>query len=104
MLAQYVLRLCSFISYEATSYASPGDLAGFPASDMCLSGSSCGWRDGHAGRGGFPHQSNLRRGQAVGLVCEVAEGALQFQGLGGEGAGGLESAGAFLAKGVEAGG
>ena len=34
-----------------------------------------GWRDRHAGRGGFPHQSNLRRGQAVGLVDEVAEDA-----------------------------
>ena len=83
------------------------------------SGGRCGWKlrsreagsalahagmgDGHAERGGFPHESNLGRGQAVGLVCEVAEGALQVQGSGGEGAGGLESAGAFLAQGVEAG-
>jgi hypothetical protein len=47
-----------------------------------------GMGDRHAGRGGFPHQSNLRRGQAVGLVCVVAVGALQVQGFGGEGAGG----------------
>ena len=60
--------------------------------------------DGHPGRDGLPHASNLRRGQGVGLVDEVAEGALQGQGFGGEGAGGLESAGAFLAQGVEAGG
>ena len=48
--------------------------------------SCCGRRDGHAGRSGLPHKHNLRRGQAVGRVCEVAEGALQFQGFGGEGA------------------
>ena len=64
----------------------------------------CRRRDGHAGRGGFPHEIDLRRGQGVGLVDEVEEGALQFQGFDGEGAGGLESAGAFLAQGVEAGG
>ena len=68
------------------------------------SGGRCGWKlhsreagsalahagmgDGHAGRGGFPHELNLRRGQGVGLVCEVAEGALQGQGFGGAGAGG----------------
>ena len=50
-----------------------------------------GLRDGHAGRGGFPHEGDLRRGQGVGLVDEVAEGALQFQSLGGEGAGGGSS-------------
>ena len=38
------------------------------------------------------------------LPVEVEEGALHFQGFDGEGAGGLESAGAFLAQGVEAGG
>ena len=38
------------------------------------------------------------------MVDEVAEGALQVQGFDGEGAGGLECAGAFLAQGVEAGG
>ena len=52
----------------------------------------------------MPQEINLRRGQGVGLVDEVEEGALQFQGFDGEGAGGLESAGAFLAQGVEAGG
>ena len=31
-------------------------------------------RDGHAGRGGFPHESNLRWGEGVGLVN--AEGAV----------------------------
>jgi hypothetical protein len=31
---------------------------------------------------------NLRRGQGVGLVDEVADGAPQCQGFGGEGAGG----------------
>jgi hypothetical protein len=41
----------------------------------------------------LPHESNLRRGQAVGLVDEVAERALQFQSLGGEGAGGSQGAG-----------
>jgi hypothetical protein len=48
----------------------------------------CVWGNGHAGRSGFPHESNLRRGQGVGLVDEVAEGVLQGQGFGGEGAGG----------------
>ena len=38
------------------------------------------------------------------MVDEVAQGAHQFQGFGGAGAGGIESAGAFLAQGVEAGG
>ena len=46
-------------------------------------------RDGHPGRGGFPLELKLRRGQAVGLVAEVAEGALLARGFGGEGAGGL---------------
>jgi hypothetical protein len=41
-----------------------------------------------AGRGGLPHQGDLRPCQAVGLVDDVAEGALQVQGFGGEGAGG----------------
>src|SRR5450759_4617567 len=54
--------------------------------------SSCrGWCDGHAGRGGLPHELNLRRCQVVGLVDEVAEGALQVQGFGGDGALGLPS-------------
>src|ERR1035438_4593510 len=51
---------------------------------------------GHAGRGGLPHQINLRRGQGVGLVDKVAEGALQFQGFRGGGAGGVDGAGVFV--------
>ena len=50
--------------------------------------SCCGRGDGHAGRGGFPHQLDFRRGQGVGLVDEVAEGVLQFETLGGEGGSG----------------
>ena len=38
--------------------------------------------DGHAGRGGFPDEFNLRRGYAVGLGNEGAEDALQVQGSG----------------------
>jgi hypothetical protein len=62
--------------------------------------SCCGRGDGHAGRGGLPHQFNLRLAQAVGLVDEVAERALQGQGFGGEGAGGGNGAGVFVAQGV----
>jgi hypothetical protein len=47
-----------------------------------------GERDGHAERGGFPHEISLCRGQAVGLLDKVAELALQGQYFGGEGAGG----------------
>jgi hypothetical protein len=61
-------------------------------------------RDGHARRGGLPHEGDLGRGEAVGLVDEVAQGALQLQGLGGKGAGGFDGAGVFVAQGVEAGG
>jgi hypothetical protein len=50
--------------------------------------SGCGRRDGHAGWGGFTHEINLRRGQAVGLVDEVTKRALQFQGFGGADLGG----------------
>ena len=49
-------------------------------------------------RGGFPHEFNLRRCQGVGLVDEVAEGALQSQGLGGECAGGGNRADVFVAQ------
>src|ERR1039458_648479 len=52
-----------------------------------------------AGRGGFPHEINLRRGQGVGLVDEVAERALQDQGFGGAGAGGFDGAGVGSASG-----
>ena len=36
----------------------------------------------------MPHELGLRRGKGVGLVDQVAEGALQGQGFDGEGAGG----------------
>ena len=55
------------------------------------------------------HESILSR-HAVQMVCKtglverVAQRALQLYGFGGEGAGRLESAGAFLAQGVAAGG
>ena len=52
----------------------------------------------------MPHELNLRRGQGVGLVDEVAEGALQGQGFGGEGAGGLDAAGVFVPQRVKASG
>jgi hypothetical protein len=55
-------------------------------------------------RRGSPHEINLRRGQDVSLVDEVAEHAHQFQCFGGEGAGGLDGAGVFFAQGVEVGG
>jgi hypothetical protein len=38
------------------------------------------------------------------LVDEVAEGALQVQGFGGEGAGGVDGAGVFGAQSMDAGG
>ena len=41
----------------------------------------------------MPQRVNLRRGQGVSLVDEVAEGALQVQGFGGEGVGGVRGAG-----------
>ena len=58
----------------------------------------CGLSDGHAAWGGFPHKVNLCRGQGVGLVDEVAEGALRDQRFGGEGAGGVDGAGVFVAQ------
>ena len=45
-----------------------------------------------------------RRGEGVGLVDEVAERALQVQGFGGEGAGGVDGAGVFVPQRVKAGG
>jgi hypothetical protein len=56
-----------------------------------------------SGWGGLPHQLDLRPGQGVVLVDEVAEGALQGQGFGGEGAGGFEGAGVLVPQRVEAG-
>jgi hypothetical protein len=41
----------------------------------------------HAGRSGFPHEINLRRGGGLGLVDEVAECALPGQSFGGKAAG-----------------
>ena len=52
---------------------------------------------------GFPHVINLRRAQGVGLVDEVAEGALRDQRFGGEGAGGFEGARVFVPQCVKAG-
>ena len=73
-----------------------------PANPLILFRST-GLRDGHAGQGGLPHELNLRRGQSVGLVDEVVEGARQFQGFGGEGAGGGDGAGVFVPQPVKAG-
>jgi len=61
-------------------------------------------RDGHAGRGGFPHQIDLGGGQAVGLIDEVAELPLQVQSFGGDGAGGLDGTGVFGAQSLDPGG
>ena len=63
-----------------------------------------GSRMGMLGWGGFPHEFNLRRGQRVGLIDEVAEGTLQVQGFGGEGAGGFGGAGVFVPQRVKADG
>jgi hypothetical protein len=48
---------------------------------------------GMRGGGGSLHEINLRQGRAVRLLDEVTEGALQFQGFGGEGADGLNATG-----------
>ena len=66
--------------------------------------SGCRRRDGHAGRGRLPHQGDLGGGEGGGLVDEVAEGALQFQGFGGEGADGLDGVRVFPAQRLKAGG
>ena len=46
--------------------------------------------------GGLPHELNLRRSQAAGLGDEVVEGALQLQGFGGAGTGGIQCYGCNL--------
>jgi len=52
----------------------------------------------------LPNELNLRRGQGVGLVDEVAGRALLGQGFGGEGAGGGDGAGVFVPQYLKAGG
>jgi len=49
-----------------------------------MHGLICVWQD----RSGLETLKPFGRGKAAGLVDEVAEGALQFQTFGGEGAGG----------------
>jgi hypothetical protein len=53
---------------------------------------------------GFPHQLSLRPGQAVSLVDQLAEGALQFQGFSSEYAGRFDGTGVFLAQSLDPGG
>lgn len=57
-------------------------------------------RNGHPRRGGFPHQANLFRRQAVGLVDEVADFGFQLQGFGRQLPGGVDRPGAFVPKGL----
>jgi hypothetical protein len=52
----------------------------------------------------LPHEGDLGGGEGVGLVDEVAEGALKGQGFGGEGAGGGDGAGVLVPQRVEVGG
>ena len=52
----------------------------------------------------MPHDLNLRRGQGVGLVDEVAEGAFQIQGFSGKGAGGGDGADILVPQRVQTGG
>ena len=59
--------------------------------------------NGRGGRGGLPHEINLRRSQGVGLVDEVAERTFQFQRSGGEGAGRGDGEGVFAAQPVKVG-
>jgi hypothetical protein len=63
---------------QVESLANPGDRHRRPGSE--LSGQA------RSARLPFPHQLDLRRRQGVGLVDEVAEGALKGQVVGGEGA------------------
>ena len=51
----------------------------------------------------MPHEGNLRRGEAISLVDEVAEGALQVQGFGGEDAGGGDAVGILRAQSLKPG-
>ena len=56
------------------------------------------------GEGGSLREMNLRRGDVVDLVDEIAEGALQFQGFSGAGAGGFDGEGIFVPQSVDTGG
>jgi len=60
-------------------------------------------REGHAGRGGGPHQGNFFRREAVGGVDEIGEFALEGERLGRERAGGLDGAGVFVTKAFQGG-
>jgi hypothetical protein len=61
---------------------------------------------GRSGRWILPDGNGAQgcRHYGVDQVHEVAEGALQVQGFGGGGAGGLDCAGVFVPQGVKAGG
>jgi len=52
---------------------------------------------------GFPYQLDLRRGQAVSLADDIAEGALHVQDSDGEGTGGFDGASAFGPQRINAG-
>ena len=52
----------------------------------------------------MPHEINLRRGQGVGLVDEVAARALRSRGFSGEGAGRLDGERTFVTQRVKTGG
>jgi hypothetical protein len=66
------------------------------AGDEGLSGGK--W---HARRSGLPHERDFCGGEAVGLVDEVGESALEREGFGGFGAGRFDGAGAFVAEALE---
>ena len=55
-------------------------------------------RDRHAGRSPFPHQVDVFWRETVGLVEEVAQGALQLQGFLGQTAGWFDGPGEFGAQ------
>ena len=58
----------------------------FTTPESSLIGAFASGGMGMLGRDGMPHQGNLRRVEGIGLVDEIAEGALQGSGFGGEGA------------------
>ena len=75
--------LNQFCCAHAVNLVQPGSLAN---DDFSLAQRGAAW------------QLGLRRGQGVGLVDEVAESALQGQGFGDAGAGGLDGAGVGASK------